>query len=439
MLKIIVVNIILIIIIRNNKKRKGGWYNPSTMLVGLYLISTILTIPHLIINEDDFQVQYTLVYQSRYWLGAIAFIIFLSLYLFPLLYFKENETKKIIIPNLQILNAFSTLLIIMSLYSIVYYLPSVFRIFRSGVALASLRSNGTYVLYKGTGLLNTVASVSASMYPFVIMLYFIYSIIGKHTVRRALLFIGSTSNIFLVLTFVGRDGVVFWIFCFMYMYLFFAEYFNQRQKTRIRRFFVIGALAAFFPFMLISSSRFSGKTGGTISGILSYMGQMLPNYCLYFAVRRKHYNYGTSFPLFWEAIGKKPPESARWIDGGTESNVFGTFIKGFNINFGLAGTILVGIIAALFFVFIFKKRKNSIYYYHYFIYVLYYQVLSQGVFYFRQYTRGDNLWMLICILFFAVFHFLQHHSSNFVLHKRPEEIDKMVRKKVVIKLGRYRI
>ena len=166
------------------------------------------------------------------------------------------------------------------------------------------------------------------------------------------------------------------------------------------------------------------------------MGQMVPNYLLYFDVRGQHYEYGSSFPLYWELTGRSAPSTARWIDGGTESNVFGTFIKSYNINFGLLGTLFVGVILAVVFILILRRERKTISYHHYFIYILYFEVLSEGLFYFRQSTRGGNLFIIICFLLYAIFGFVERHFGSFQLSIR-EDVEEINRPKVKFILRRH--
>ena len=426
MLKLIVVAIFNLFLLVKNKRRKKGWINPSTFLIGIYCIVAILGIPHVLINGESNVAQYSLILsQGKYWIGSFAYILFLSLYLFPIYYFKENRTEEIIVPSISVLDVFSGILIIISLFSIFFYLPSVIKMFRSGTALRLLRINldNTLAEYGNTGgTWNTIASVSSSMYPFAIMLFFIYYIFGNRPKRCVLLFISSTSNIIHVLSFVGRDGVVFWIIEFLVMYILFRNYLNKRQRRNIKKIVSIGVAFSIIPFIIISVSRFGdgNEKFGTLKSILAYLGQMVPNYLLYFDIKNQYYIYGTSFPLFWEIIRKEKPISMRWIDGGTESNVFGTFIKSYNINFGVIGTIIIGMIALLLFIIIFKREKKVICFHHYFIYILYFEVLSEGLFYFRQCTRGGNLFILICLGLYFLFNLIEDNMGRFKLRVRED-------------------
>ena len=53
--------------------------------------------------------------------------------------------------------------------------------------------------------------------------------------------------------------------------------------------------------------------------------------------------------------------------------------------------------------------------------MLYFQILSQGVFYFRQYTRGGNLFILLCLIFSLLLYVIEHDEKAVVLIKNKKE------------------
>lgn len=392
---------------------------PSSLLLVLWAVMAVLSLPTVYFNLTVALEDYQYALPSGIWKGCIAFILFILLFLSPFTCFRENRIEQLVLPNLRILNYFSAVLIILSIYSVIYYLPSAIGVLTFS-DLSALRNAGDESAFVKSGILNTIASVGSSLYPFVLLLFFIYYSIGGHKKRTFLLIICSFSNVIHVLTFVGRDGVVFWLFNVLFMYSFFEKYLLESQQKKIKKSLVAGAVAAIIPFLAISISRFILAGSGVGGSLVSYMGQMAPNYAMYYEVAERHYNYGASFPLYWEMTGQvNPKDDELWIDGGTTSNVFGTFIKGFNVNFGMTGTIIVGLFMAFVFISIYGTRKRKFYFYHFFIYILYWALFSEGVFYFKQYTRGGNLFFLICIGLQIFFYYLQKTAKgNFVLLKR---------------------
>jgi hypothetical protein len=394
MFKFIFAFIIVFIFTWANKNKKGSWFTPSGFLLFIYLFSIGLSLIHIPINDVPF------VLQDKYWMPMFIMLVFLIAFLYPFIFYNESVIRQIKLPNLNVLNIVSSIIIILSFYSIVYYLPTVVMVFSSS-DLAFMRDNryisGEYV---ETGIFNTIASVSASLYWFAILLFFIYIIIGGHKNRCKLLFISSISNIIHVLTFVGRDGVVTWIFSFIFLYLFFRDFLQQESRNKFKKYAIIFGSIAILPFIMISASRFKGSV---IKDLLSYYAQGFPNGCLYFGIDDIPKNIGSGFPLFYEFTGLQLPESYRWDEGGTQSWVFGTFVKSLYSSLGSQGLILVCIFALIIFIIIMGKGNYTLSFSKIFIYMLYFQILSQGVFYFMQYTRGGNLFIILCFAFYFIF------------------------------------
>lgn len=395
-----------------NFKKKSSWKTPSSFLLGIYVMSSFCGI--WAINVLGFKEPLS----SSYWIPVVEFSAFLLAFLYPVISYREDRIERINLPSLNTLNVFSTVIIILSFLSIVHYASTVNMIF----ALSSL-SDARSMLYAGeefveSGLINTIASVSASMYVFALLLFFIYSSIGGHNKRCILLLISSISEPLHVLCYVGRDGIVFWIFSFLMLFLFFKPYMGDATYKKVRKSFIIGSSALLIPFMLISISRFDASDGGTGGSMISYLGQGFVNGPLFFGIEHKPISGATGFPLFWEMTGLNPPKSMGMIQYGEWlSWNFSTFVVDFYRYFGFGGEILVCILLSLVFKMIFNRLSRDIAFNKLFVYILYFQILSQGVFYFRQYTRGGNLFIVICIVFY--FAFIQNSQKmGIVLRKQ---------------------
>ena len=59
---------------------------------------------------------------------------------------------------------------------------------------------------------------------------------------------------------------------------------------------------------------------------------------------------------------------------------------------------LFGLSSLLLFTIVIGKKKPVFRFNHIIIYLLFFQVVGEGVFYFRQYTRGGNLFILLCLI-----------------------------------------
>lgn len=416
MFKFVFLLIVILFFFYSNVKKKG-WITSSNWLFFIYVLSAACAILDLKYDEM------TDVQTSEYWGPMIEFICFLLLFLLPFKRFQEQQISSIVLPNRKILDLFSSFIIVISFYTIIYYASTVRNIF----ALASLGDARTAVylgeVYTDTGIMNTIASVGGSLYVFALLLYFIYSAIGDCKRRAMLLLISSVSEPIHILTCVGRDGIVFWIFTFGFLFLFFYQFIAQDFRKSILKSFIIGACLLLLPFMAISISRFgedSVEKYDTGSSLVVYMGQGPVYAVTYFGIdeKRKPMENGSSFPLYYEITKQPMPKSMGMVQVGQfRSWAFATFIVGLYSQFGLWWFLAVLIFYLIHCGLVLGRGGRTFRLNQMMIYLLYFQILSQGVFYFKQYTRGGNLFIVICFLLCFVFKTLEKDGNNVVLER----------------------
>lgn len=411
MFKFILATLFSFICLRYVCKKKKSLLHPSTLLLLLYFISIFLSYPHIILNNEKLSLK------PEYLGASILFLVLLFLFFYPFISYREDKIEKIILPNSALLYSFSITMVFLSLFSIVYFIPTVMQIFSMASlndARLDLYSNGPFVQKT---IFNTIASVSASFSPILIFLFFIYR--AKQTNKKLSIFllISSVSYVFNVLAYVGRDGVVFWLFSFFGIFFLFKDFLPKKDIKKIK-FFLCLFMSFFVPlFMLISIDRFSGNLFGSL---LSYIGQPFPNFCLAYHAEYP-VSYGSAFPLFREILGLPEILSKSQEYGGTNSWVFGTFLKSLIVNFDLFFTIIIGIFMSVIFSLAFNKSSRILYFHQLFLYFLYFQIFIQGVFYFKQYTRGGNLFIILSFLFYILFLFIRkHHNINSIVIYKKE-------------------
>lgn len=399
-----------------NKKNKGSWQTPSSWLLGIYAIGAFCGI--FVFLGKEYYTPYTF----DFWFDMLWFIGTLLLFLSPFYFFKENEIKRIILPNKNFLDIVSTIIILMSFYAIIFYSSAVIHVFSSGDLRYMRDERGmTGEQYFEVGIFNTIASVCSSFYVFALLLFFIYFSIGCEKKRRILLLVGSLSETVHQLANVGRDGIVFWLFSFIFLYLLFRPYlnFSERQYRKFRKIFIIGASIVLVPFLAITVSRFGDRDDGSVSFfVIDYMGQGFVQGPIFFGLEEKPNSYLASFPLIRSVFDiPDPPERTIYALGEWRSNGFSTFLSSFWTNFGGVGLYIIWVLTTLFFIIVMGTKKRVLKLQNIIIYALYFQVLSQGVFYFRQYTRGGNLFMLLCVIFSIYFTLRGNERNSITLYK----------------------
>jgi len=419
MLKFIIQFLLIFVIWHYNNKNKGGMFTPSGVLLSIYTLCSFMGI--MLLCNGEFQTAL----QDRYWFPMIIFDLFIILYLLPFYKYNETQINNFKIPNKTFLDVFSTIIIILSIYSILFFAKSVIGIFSMG-DLGEAR-NARYgsggVEYFEAGLQATIASVAAANYCFAIVLFFIYAIIGNSKKRCILLLLSSISEPVHVLAFVGRDGIVFWLFTFAFCYAFFRPFLQESIDKQIRKICIIGGSILLIPFMLITISRFALSDymgGGTGNSMVAYMGQPFVQGPLFFGIDNKPIRIGSAFPLFYEITNTHQLNNniADSEIGEWRSWIFSSFIVSLYQNLDLFGLIVVTILTITFFYFSIGYKKDYIDLGNYTIYLLLFQIIGQGVFYFRQGNRGGNLF-IISTLFLAILfsHCCRHWNNPIILRK----------------------
>lgn len=416
MIKFVVQFLIMYFFWKGNAKAKGTIWAPSSFLIGIYLLSSACAIGTLYWGD------YSAPYQSECWFSMAEFLLFIFLLLIPFRQFNEISSPIIKLPSIGVLNAFSTVLIIISLYSIAYYSQYVINIFSDGNLRAARNQIYGGEEFVEASIFTTIASVSSSMYVFVLLMFFVYTVIGQNKKRRFLLLFASLSEPIHIMTFVGRDGVVFWIFSFIFLFLFFVPYMDDITISKVKRTFIYGASLLLIPFLLISMSRFENSDDGMGYSILSYMGQSFINGPLFFGIddANKPFSDGRAFPLFLRLIGKTPPVGERMFYEINEwrSWGFGTLLVALYRNLHLIGLIILCVVAYIVFMLCLKGKEHKLCFSSLFIYLLYFQVLAEGVFYFKHSGEGGNLFILMCFFLYFTFGFLETTPTPVILQRK---------------------
>ncbi len=408
MLKFIVILIVLFFFWYRNAKKKKSFLCSSSVLIGIYVLSAIFALPTLSIGG------YKTPFLSIYWWPAMLFVAYLLLLLLPARGYKDNAVKQIVLPSRDILNTMATIIIILSFFSIIYYSSTVSNIFTMNLndARTDIYLGETYV---EAGLINTIASVSASLYVFALLLFFIFNTFPSSSLVRILLLISSLSEPLHILSFVGRDGIVFWLFSFVFLFSIFRTYIEPRKKTFLKKIFIVSASALVVPFVMITISRFGedGSNKGALNSVINYLGHGYVQGTLFMGIDNKPCTYGSSFPLFYEITGISKPVSLGMTQiGEWRSWSFGTIVTSLMINFGYVGFWIVAITSLFFFKIIMRIKANKLQFYQLIYYILYFQIMSQGVFYFKQYTRGGNLFILLSLFLVLFFRFTYRSETK---------------------------
>lgn len=404
---------------RSVYKRKG--ITASTALYALYALSGISSV--VLVYVYDYQMNPKI---TDYFTGFVYLAIALLIYLYPFKKIRDNSFMSFSMPKSSIFNLLSGGLCAVSLFSLLYFTPLAIQMLSVNVAdVAEVRqmvAMGENPLITET-IYNTIAGTAASFYS-VLLLFFFMNIVKENriTLFAYLMLIGSFSYPMFVLAYMGRDGMLFWGFSFVFNYLLFRKFLPENLARNLKKIAIrIGAVFG-FAFVFITVGRFlvEGLSDNAEKGVLypffNYMGQQSINFTELFSTDLLQMNYmqGVLPLIFGEPISKEMPLESY----GLVTWVFKTFVSTIYTNFGALLTLLIGLFLNILFSVVNKKNTANFSFSFLILYTLFITIYSQGVFYFRLYNKVGNLYIIVMLvfavlaLFFPVFRLYRPTSSN---------------------------
>lgn len=332
---------------------------------------------------------------------SISFhVIVLFLFMIPIFTFCKNEHLKVLQQiNPKAFKIIAKIFIGLNLFSVIYFIPIDIKILLSG-DLGGLRDAQTFggESYGGSGIFRTIAGVAAYYYGICLILYF-YSITFLHESKRFnyLLLIASTSRVFHALSYIGRDGILFWVLSYIFLFFVFYPYMNKNlSKLILKRCLVILGFVVFV-FLSISISRFKNSTITPFESIIDYYGQGLNNFGQLYESFHEYTGNKTIWPWLYgvkgttgsEAIALAVEFEARY---GFKSNVFFTYVGNLYKSYGSVLTLIIAMFFSLIFSSILKGRILSISKLIVLFFV--FQIVICNYFYYFFANRVGNLYIL---------------------------------------------
>jgi len=330
--------------------------------------------------------------------------------------FTDNKFKAIRIENIVLYHWLENFLIVGGLLAILFFLPFAVTVLKGDISITreQIYENGS--LMARFGIVNSVFSLVANL----TILAQVCSFISltpfagrRNPIRSTLLLISSLSYIVYMLAWAGRDGVIFWAMSFLFCFLMFREFLAKSDLKRLKKGIMLILVIIFTPFTMISVARFSTSPAGTGLSLISYAGQQIRNFNDHYQVKAPLQEGRFNFPVFvdfLETINLKKKSTydrdkyySYYWENDVMPNVFTTFIGAFMLDFGKSGDLLILSLLAMG-VWLCTKRMavtGTMDFANLVLFVLLYQVVHWGVFYFRQYSV--NFYLLVMVLIFSVF------------------------------------
>lgn len=338
---------------------------------------------------------------AYYTFGSIVFhVCTLFLFLYPIIvYAKYDKNRKIVLMKYHRFKRLSWALIILELFSVGYFLYYDISLFTSG-DLGALRNAMIYEgeSYTGGGILRTIAGVGAFYYC-INILFFFYSLafLNESKLFNTLLLISSTSRILHAFSYIGRDGILFWGFSFVFSFLVFKSYLNAESKNFLKIITFLTGGFTLILLMAISISRFESSDTGVLNGLIDYFGQPLNNFGQLYDKVHTYQGTINILPWLYGSQGSSGSDAVNfaetfYLQYGFKSNNFFTFIGSFYFAWGALITFIVSLIYSLFMSAKIKGRRTDVAKLLLIMFVV--QIVWHNYFYFIYGTRIGNLFML---------------------------------------------
>ena len=250
-------------------------------------------------------------------------------------------------------------------------------------------------------MINTFFSIFSTLYFVPMFLFFVFYKERIFPKLRLIMLLSTLSFPLLTLCYSGRDGMLFWTMNMVMFYLLFKETMGERNRRTIRSLLLYGGLFLAFFFIAISIARFSDKQGGTVMGILNYLGQQSRHFSVAFD-NEFFRGYDSLFPGWRNVLGIRDTgmgiEDYAMYGFLSEYNVFGFYVKTLIGGYGKIGAFIVAIIIGVItriFMRNFKKRNNII---DFLFVVTLFQIPMNGLFYYRQgIGNGDIIYSVFLV------------------------------------------
>lgn len=332
----------------------------------------------------------------------------LFLFIYPILIYGKRERKQIFfLMSDKPFKLLSFVLIALQTFTILFFIGFVFNLLVRG-DLSQIRSEmlaGDLDL--GASLGRTIAGVASYYYCFNILLFF-YSLAFRHDNKwfLILLMITSTSRIFHALTYMGRDGILFWIFSFVSTFFIFKPYLKQEHLKFVRRLFLIVGGFAIVLIAMISLSRFESSDEGVIGSLISYFGQPLNNFGQLFDKFHEYTGTKSIFPLLYGERGSSGSEAISNAESflakyGFASNIFFSFVGNMYKAWGPIFTIIFSLFYCVFLSRKVQSKRISMSTVVILMFAT--QLVLHNYFYWAYYIKVGNLYVLTLPLFVMYF------------------------------------
>ncbi len=388
------------------QKKNGKKFGAVSLLTSAYVImamsSLILALVYNLDNEYELQL-----------LPMVYFSLSLAIGFFGFIGYRDRSTVAIVIENRNVLRWLESVLIAGSLAAILFFSPFAIQAMTGDIHENRLKiaSGEASTMFESFPLFNSIASIFGNFFVLTMLLAFIeLSLIGRggSKVKALILFFLSGVYVVYVLAYVGRDGFVYWLLTFAFLYFLFKDYIPKKERSLLLKQSAIILFPAGIAFIMITFSRFSES--GIILSLLKYSGAQIFDFnSLYlseFPTAGGHLGFQQAFDLMariffleFESFDRndwyttfKHEDAIPWK--------FHTYVGSWLQDFGRGGGLVAVLVYALICRLIVKRlSRRVVNFSDILLFVLMAQIMLYGVFYYRQMALLYWQILFLCIVF----------------------------------------
>lgn len=406
----------------------GFRFGVVSYLVFIYLSSLICSlILYLFFSYDE---KYNIQLEPMVYFSLGLSAVFIGFFRF-----RDHRFQHIVLNNIGFIKFVEKAIVPFTIGAIVFFLWHALTVLSGDIeANRNAVAAGEATYLGGAGIVNSIFSLVANLFLLNMLFAFLNltdAYPGARSSKAFMHLILSTVYIFYIMAYVGRDGVVFWGMSLIFFYLLFKDFVTDQKLKFLKRTALVLAIPAISVFMMISVKRFGGGgAGDLVLALMDYAGQQALNFndhylidpplalgAISFApvVNLESYVLG-SIPVVFD----KEAWNQVFLDNGVMPWVFTTLVGSFIYDFGrVGGFISLTVISFLAYYALRDVNKHGfIKFADLLLFILLFQVVSWGVFYYRQYSAFFYLLSLIALMTF----FKSSGSSNKVILSKVDRL-----------------
>lgn len=322
------------------------------------------------------------------WVYSVSILVLI----YPILFFKK--IPKCMTNRSLLFDVFAKFSWPFIFFSFFYLLP---------FAIASLVTGAdtvrTSVIYEEgvlpSSFLTTIAVGVAHFYGFFIILWYYSRICNFGKFYSISMLFGAATGLLWGLVYSARDILIWIPLTFIFGYWLWQDNLEIKDKAKIWMYIKIIPIFFISIFALFTFQRFSGSESGIGGSLIEYFGVQPYVFSEMVTVHRDFYGLSLRFPFIAEIFGTYEPIVRRtpyeWQ--------FGTLLSDFYSVSGWGGYLLI-ISFFLFFGFLSAliSRNNYLYPRASIMMMIYFIIITQGLFYFRLGSSAGNQFIFISLV-----------------------------------------